>query len=1106
MCGLLSVSIVLFSMLGSWAVQTGAVSREDFAPIKWAVIVTGGFDYYRSSSYWSYNTIQRLENYMQGRGVPYDLIRDSDLESARDTPSPGKYPLQFANGTLRYQVLVLQTNSYSSLGVANKDTILQAISSGANAVLFGKALKVFPELFYLKTAEVLTQDWPTSTTLSVNVTNTFDDGIEAYIEGTKVTMGAQTSRVECTTFNSSGKTVWFCIERAGGWSIGMMNSTYGSGRTWFNIYDMSEPALEYSATLKLQWTDNKMEFWAHSINFVLNSAEEISVHLMPFKRWKGAWILRTDRDTQSWKIPPPEQVFAAGWKWLEAFAALGYGRYPNYAVTLHEGFPSGYVGIPSEKVRWADLVGVPQNDISRSSVTYKMVIYSSQLGGEYDRIRIDFNKNKDFSVDTEYKVWEDITYPDVLGTLFWCYISPNFTDPTSIGVGWKQSPMLFDGSSLEALKSRGATYGNLYTLHSFYHFDVGYNYKDAGFRSWNGTDFVQDMTYVRGQFEKARSMMIQNFSNSGYGFESEKVVLTYSGNIFPLWVREVVGEMPWVLYEIGGSYGPGGFYKASEKTKWMLPCYGPEEYQKYWKTYVEAIQTIYPFVAAFQHDDEYDLNFNETNMRPYTKDIKIADAVEVYDFFLNSRAMLQNIKSAFYRNGQVVLEFSASPALVDFVWVFPSKINGKEVTGFSDSGNGGNLKLNDGQNVFIEFSQGQGQQRLEVNYGPPPKTVKVVISEVSPIGSGVIEPVAGQYDVAENSNFQVSAAASYGYSFDHWELDGINVGSANPCSFNVGTTNHTISPIFVAIPNVTVTVSEVSPTGSGTVSPAVGQYQVIANATFQVSATASYGYAFDHWELDGADVGSSNPYSFVVGTADHAIAPFFVAIPMVNIVVSEVSPPGSGTTNPVAGQYEVVENSTFQVSATPSPEYTFDHWELDGINVGSANPCSFNVGTTNHTISPIFSRVVSIQIESCDSLTSWWFRYASANVDNLDSIDGTGSVVTTTAGSPLAWNIYAVLEKRMNFSSYSKLEVWIKASDSTKQLRLMVATDWNNYNLYTLTGLNSNSWSKITIDLSTPTSRTGAINFNSISFIRFEYENKRTAVLFKIDDIRGIVR
>jgi len=1022
-CALLSVSIVLVSMLGSLTVPARAGSTEDYVPIKWAVIITGGFDYYRNG-WWSYNTIQRLENYMRGRGVPYDLIRDSDLESARNTPSPGKYPLQFADGTPRYQVLVLQTNSYSSVAVANKNIILQAVQSGTNAVLFGKALKVFPELFGLSSSEVLSDDWPTDKFLTVNVAKDFDDGVVngAYTAGTQISMGVRTTYVECINLNSGGKTVWFNFLRGGSWAIGMMNSTYGDGTVWFNVYDMYEPGLENTAFLDPQWVDNHMGFWAHTINFMLNSAEKISVHIMPFETWKGAWILRTDLDYNSWRAPPPEEVFDAGWKWLEGFCALGYGRVPVEEVTLYNGIPSGYVWSPSEKVKWANLGGVPANDQYRTLVTYKMILYNSTTEGNYDRLRIDFNKDNTFSDDIEYKVWEDITYPDILGTLFWSYISPSFANPTSIGLGWKQTPMLFDGSALTALRDVGENYGNLYTLHSFYHFPVGYDYANAGFLRWDeGTQtFVQDPQYVRAQFEAARASMIQSFDATGYGFESDNVVLHYSGNMYPTWVREVVGQIPWILYEIGGGYGPGGFYKASESTKWMLPCYGSESYEDCWQTYVEAIQTIYPFMAVFQHSDNYNLNFNKTQMRPYTNDIAIANAIDVYDFFINSRTMLRNVTAAYYQNGQVVLDFNAPSDLVHYTWVLPSTINEHEYTGFSDSANVAALKSDDGQNIFIESSKGQGHQILTVNYGP-------------------------------------------------------------------------------AIPKVTVTVSA---TSEGTTNPVAGPYQVAQNSVFTVSATASSGYAFDHWVLDEASVGSDNPYSFSVGTTDHTISPIFVAVPTVNVVVSSAN---GGTTSPVAGQYSVNTNSVFTVSATAYSGYNFDHWTLDGANVGSANPYSFNVGTTDHTISGIFAELISMQIANCDSLTSWVFTDAAGSVDNEDYKEGTGSIVVSPTGTPPVWNTYARLQPQnpMDFSSYSKLEMWIKAADSATPLTLRVATDWNNYNIYTATGLVSNEWAKITIDLSTPTSTVGTVNFDSISFIRFQYGEP--AVSLKIDDIRGVL-
>jgi hypothetical protein len=177
---------------------------------------------------------------------------------------------------------------------------------------------------------------------------------------------------------------------------------------------------------------------------------------------------------------------------------------------------------------------------------------------------------------------------------------------------------------------------------------------------------------------------------------------------------------------------------------------------------------------------------------------------------------------------------------------------------------------------------------------------------------------------------------------------------------------------------------------------------------------------------------------------------------------------------------------------------------LDGANV-TGNPYSFNVGTTNHMINATFAKLVSTQLANCDSLTSWTFPYASASVDTVDRMEGTGSIVVSPT-STSTWMAYALLQKSMSFSSFSRLEMWIKVSDASRPLQLMVATDWSNYNIYTVSGLTSNVWTKATIDLSTPTSRTGTVDFKSIMFVRFEYAVSRTSASFKIDDIRGVIQ
>jgi parallel beta-helix repeat protein len=61
-----------------------------------------------------------------------------------------------------------------------------------------------------------------------------------------------------------------------------------------------------------------------------------------------------------------------------------------------------------------------------------------------------------------------------------------------------------------------------------------------------------------------------------------------------------------------------------------------------------------------------------------------------------------------------------------------------------------------------------------------------------------------------------------------------------------------------------------------------------------------------------------------------------------------------GTTNPSPGMYTYTANSSAQVTAIPDANYIFDHWELDTVNVGSANPYTVLMDN-NHTLKALFT-------------------------------------------------------------------------------------------------------------------------------------------------------
>jgi len=78
-------------------------------------------------------------------------------------------------------------------------------------------------------------------------------------------------------------------------------------------------------------------------------------------------------------------------------------------------------------------------------------------------------------------------------------------------------------------------------------------------------------------------------------------------------------------------------------------------------------------------------------------------------------------------------------------------------------------------------------------------------------------------------------------------------------------------------PPVTYTLT-ITATAGGTTDPAPGSYTYDKDTVVTVTAIADTGYVFNHWELDGVDVGTENPIN-VTMDADHALHAVFTTTP-----------------------------------------------------------------------------------------------------------------------------------------------------------------------------------------------------------------------------------
>lgn len=160
-----------------------------------------------------------------------------------------------------------------------------------------------------------------------------------------------------------------------------------------------------------------------------------------------------------------------------------------------------------------------------------------------------------------------------------------------------------------------------------------------------------------------------------------------------------------------------------------------------------------------------------------------------------------------------------------------------------------------------------------------------------------------------------------------------------------------IVTITVTAPAPTQYTLSITATLGGTTDPSVGNYLYNSGSIVSIMATASSGYSFDHWMLDGANVGTSATYQ-VTMNSDHTLQAVFVALPPVQYILA-VSASTGGTISPVPGSYLYNSGDTASITATANPGYIFDHWELDGVVAGSANPYLI-IMDANHSLNTVF--------------------------------------------------------------------------------------------------------------------------------------------------------
>jgi hypothetical protein len=243
----------------------------------------------------------------------------------------------------------------------------------------------------------------------------------------------------------------------------------------------------------------------------------------------------------------------------------------------------------------------------------------------------------------------------------------------------------------------------------------------------------------------------------------------------------------------------------------------------------------------------------------------------------------------------------------------------------------------------------------------PPPPEYYYISTVAGDGTSV-SPNRTNFPVLVGQNFSATASTLSDWAFLNWTRNGTVVGATQTYTLTDGIkdasytliANATYSPPVT--PTFTVQVSAIT---GGSCNP-TGTQTSNVGTPLNVTATPAGGSTFSHWHLDGADYGNTNPVA-ISGYAYQTLtlqAQFDVAVPpppapttyTVNVETST-----GGTTNYTGLQAPITVGTAFAVTASPSKNYTWDYWVVDGVAsyTAATKTLSGTAGAT-YNLKPVF--------------------------------------------------------------------------------------------------------------------------------------------------------
>jgi len=207
-----------------------------------------------------------------------------------------------------------------------------------------------------------------------------------------------------------------------------------------------------------------------------------------------------------------------------------------------------------------------------------------------------------------------------------------------------------------------------------------------------------------------------------------------------------------------------------------------------------------------------------------------------------------------------------------------------------------------------------------------------------------ITTIPGEDWYDSSQSVQLTAPTVSGYTFQYWDIDGISQGTGVAIITVVMNAPHTATAHYTQVVTYRL---KVEATTGGTTNPAPGTYTYVAGTQVQVTANPGSGYIFDHWELNGTNVGTTTAYT-VTMNANYVLKAFFKQAPPLGVSIS-----------PMTATVPLGQQVTFTSTVSGgTPPYTY-RWYLNNQLVGT--------GTTTWTFKPTAAGTYYISLEVTDA-------------------------------------------------------------------------------------------------------------------------------------------